>query len=430
MILSLGGRLKCSAAAVWGLHLGSCEPLATMEVPPSVQHTLRDIQIAKHFFLAGYCILLYDHIITLSQEIEVIWKRQKTYIAWLFILLRYYSILVITVVCVGSFSAAITRERCAHWILFLPLGMTMPLSLLPSILMSIRVWAMYNANRYLLTFLLVYLAAETAAGLWEYTASGETPALDPLDNYEYHFCMYLPPKKIGHASILFLSMELTFDSICFLLTVSRTVYMHYHHQATIRQSGLPVNRSRWSTSIRRRLHKRGLLSSLVQDGALYFAAIFSINLIWVVMILHAPTDLRGLASQPSACLMTTIICRITMNLRTTAYDSNYVVDHSMNASQSHWPGDDAAYPNHRTFEAADRSIPLSTFCPAVGIHSEMDDEGGYGVVQVSLRSHNSDVKDEDESPTHEVAGVLKPFSNGNGYGEYAACQHERAFKDV
>ena len=45
---------------------------------------------------------------------------------------------------------------------------------------------MYNGNRYLLSFLFLYLAAQTAAGLWQYTAPGGTPAPDPLDNYEYH----------------------------------------------------------------------------------------------------------------------------------------------------------------------------------------------------------------------------------------------------
>jgi hypothetical protein len=85
---------------------------------------------------------------------------------------------------------------------FLPLGVTVPLSLLPSLLMSIRytisivfsklslhvhrVWAMYTANRTLLVFLLVYLAAQTAVGLWQYTVKGATPAPLPLDNYEYH----------------------------------------------------------------------------------------------------------------------------------------------------------------------------------------------------------------------------------------------------
>lgn len=36
-----------------------------------------------------------------------------------------------------------------------------------------------------------------------------------------------------------------------------------------------------------------LFTSLVRDGAFYFAAIFSVNLLWVIMILHGPTALRS-----------------------------------------------------------------------------------------------------------------------------------------
>ena len=49
-----------------------------------------------------------------------------------------------------------------------------------------RVWAMYTANTHLLSFLLLYITAQTAAGLWQYTVPGATPAPDPVDNYEFH----------------------------------------------------------------------------------------------------------------------------------------------------------------------------------------------------------------------------------------------------
>ena len=112
----------------------------------------------------------------------------------------------------------------------------------------------------------------------------------------------------GHFSIMYVSMEVAFDSIIFLLTASRTVYMHYHRRKQRQQH-------RWSTPVTFRGWT--LLESLLKDGALYFAyvmslpqtnrsdgtlmrttsAIFSINLTWVVMILHAPTGLRAIAGQ-------------------------------------------------------------------------------------------------------------------------------------
>jgi len=190
-------------------------------------------------------------------------------------------------------------SSCARWMLFLPLGVTMPLTILPGILMLIRVYALYNRNRLILFGLSTSLVLQTAAGLWQYTVSGATPAPDPLDNYEYHFCIYLPPKRIGHFSTMYIFWELGYDSVVFLLTIARTFYMHWRHQGVIRSGGLVDN--------------------LVQDGAFYFGCIFSVNLMWALMILYAPTGLRAIAGVPSSCVNTLMVCRITLNLRTAAY---------------------------------------------------------------------------------------------------------------
>ena len=97
-------------------------------------------------------------------------------------------------------------------------------------------------------------------------------------------------------------MELGYDSLIFLLTIARTVYMHWKHQ----RSGPS---------------RRTLMDKLIRDGAAYFAyvpcfacylrtveleleglsshatsAIFSMNLSWVIMIMYAPTGLRAIAS--------------------------------------------------------------------------------------------------------------------------------------
>jgi len=80
--------------------------------------------------------------------------------------------------------------------LFLPLGITVPLTLFPGILMLIRVYAIYNRNKIILYGLSASLLLQTIAGLWEYTVRGGRAAPLPLDNYEYHFCIYLPPKRM------------------------------------------------------------------------------------------------------------------------------------------------------------------------------------------------------------------------------------------
>ncbi|KAI0249774.1 hypothetical protein BJV78DRAFT_1224764 [Lactifluus subvellereus] len=248
--------------------------------PPVILKNLEQIQIGKYFFLGAYTMLLYDHLITLPEEIQTVWKKKKTFPLYLFLLVRYYALLAVSVVAFGFFSTAMTRSRCGRWMPFLPIGITMPLTLLPGILMLIRVYAFYNRNKVILYGLSASLLLQTVAGLWEYTVRGGRPAPLPLDNYEYHFCIYLPPKRIHHLSIMYVSWELGYDCLVFFLTIARTLYMHWRHQGVTSAGSSNHN----------------LISKLVRDGAFYFGCIFSMNLMWVIMILHAPTGLRGIAA--------------------------------------------------------------------------------------------------------------------------------------
>ncbi|KAI0313587.1 hypothetical protein OF83DRAFT_1038587, partial [Amylostereum chailletii] len=262
----------------------------------------------QYFFLGAYTMLLYDHLATFPDEIQAVWKKKKTRVLYLFLFVRYYALCAVTVCAFGFFSTLMNRERCARWMLFLPLGTVMPLTLIPGTLMLIRLYALYNRNRILLYALGALLGTQTAVGLWQFTLAGGTPAPLPLDNYQFHFCIYLPPKRIGRLSTMFVFMELGYDTLVFLLTMARTTYVYWEH------------------------HKRGLhpgsslLSNLIRDGALYFGAIFSMNLTWVLMIMYAPTNLRAIAS----IVTTTVICRITLNLRMTVYGPAKLDERTLN----------------------------------------------------------------------------------------------------
>ncbi|VDC05107.1 unnamed protein product [Peniophora sp. CBMAI 1063] len=353
-------------------------------VPDATLESLSQIVAGKYFFAAAMTMLFYDHLITFPLEVQVIWKRPKTYLSFLFILVRYYALLAVSVVAFAYFSTTMTRERCGHWMLFLPLGVTMPLALLPGILMSIRVYALYNRNIWILGWLLLYLAAQTGAGLWQYTVRGGTPAPDPLPNdHNFHFCIYLPPKKIGHLSTMYVFMELCFDSMVFLLTVARTTYIHWNQRRKFAASAA----SRWG----KQKEPSSLLLSLFRDGAFYFGVIFSINLVWVIMILHAPTGLRAIASVPSGCFITTMISRITLNLRSTAYGPANLDERTgvatVGLTVSMPLSDMQRTPRGESFTSATAHIVTTVY----------NDEG--------------ELQDDVETPHSAL-----PFFNGNGYG--------------
>jgi len=165
------------------------------------------------------------------------------------------------------------------------------------------VYALYNRNKVILYGLSTSLLLQTIAGLWEYTVRDSEPAPLPLDNYEFHFCIYHPPQRMGHFAIVYISWELGYDIVVFVLTIARTVYMY----------------SRQNVFAKDASGKSSLIGNLLRDGSFYFGCIFSVNLMWVIMTLHAPTGFRAIASIPSACLNTVMVCRVTLNLRISVY---------------------------------------------------------------------------------------------------------------
>ncbi len=99
--------------------------------------------------------------------------------------------------------------------------------------------------------------------------------------------------------------------------------------------------------------------------------------------------------------MSTFICRITKNLRTTAYTFSHPQS-SIHPSQS---------------VGTDGDIPLARF------YSGMTGENRHKSQALNTQE-SFQLKTDGE---HSMAP--KPFSDGNGYGEYAHM-HERAFHDV
>ncbi|KAI0044135.1 hypothetical protein FA95DRAFT_1608813 [Auriscalpium vulgare] len=275
--------------------------MAERSLPAQVLRTLQDVRINKFAFLAAYTILLYDHLCTIPTEIESFWKKKKSRLSYLYIFIRYYTPFVMTITAVGFFSPAMTLSKCSHWMYFLPIAVTITLMLLSGTLMAIRVYALWSKNVHLLSGLLLFLLTQTTVALWATLKSGGKPFPYLLNNYDFHFCIFLSP-NVGAVSStsIYVFMDLGYDTMIFLLTISRTIYIHRTGRASGEKSG-------------------NLVQSLARDGAVYFGGIFLMNFIWVMMILTARPTLHGLSAMPSAVITTILVTRITTNLRVVAH---------------------------------------------------------------------------------------------------------------
>ncbi|KAI0046444.1 hypothetical protein FA95DRAFT_1560077 [Auriscalpium vulgare] len=260
-------------------------------VTSTFEQSISDIQLSKDFFLAAFSILLYDHVCTLALEIETFWKKRKT---CLYGQTRYYTPAAMSVVAFAFFSTSMTFERCRHWMYFLPIACTLGLMALSGVLMAIRIYAMWNRNQIIFFGLLMYLAVEFAVGVWSTTRPGGEPFPFLLDNHQFHYCVFVGPTIAGRPSTyIFIFMDLAYNSVVFILTVSRTIYVH-NIVGRANASGRP-----------------NLLQSLAKDGAVYFGGIFAINFIWAMIILTGRVGIHALL----AIMTVVLVSRITLNLR-------------------------------------------------------------------------------------------------------------------
>ncbi|KAF4615902.1 hypothetical protein D9613_011369 [Agrocybe pediades] len=64
-------------------------PAPSLPPPDVVAEAVRHLQAGKYFQIAAYVMLLYDHMLTFSDEVERIWKARFSGATLLFLINRY-----------------------------------------------------------------------------------------------------------------------------------------------------------------------------------------------------------------------------------------------------------------------------------------------------------------------------------------------------
>ncbi|KAG9019169.1 Phosphotransferase enzyme [Tulasnella sp. 427] len=73
--------------------LSSDPATAAAEILEIVEH----FTVTRYLILVGFVLLIYDHFLTLPEEIEFVWRRPKNMISWIFLCNRYLTPLVLIV---------------------------------------------------------------------------------------------------------------------------------------------------------------------------------------------------------------------------------------------------------------------------------------------------------------------------------------------
>ena len=126
---------------------------------------LRHVEITRYAHLASSSIIIYDHILTLGPEMDLIWAAPWSNGKILFILNRYYSLATVLLDLYGFFSPAITSSFCLRF--FQWQGWTgLVAAMLAQLILQMRIYAMYSLNKAVLVFMVASFLASTLTSAW------------------------------------------------------------------------------------------------------------------------------------------------------------------------------------------------------------------------------------------------------------------------
>ncbi|KLO11797.1 hypothetical protein SCHPADRAFT_454508 [Schizopora paradoxa] len=264
--------------------------------------------------IAGFTILLYDQLLTFSDEVEYIWcprggpSKDKLFNKMgiiLFLINRYFHPLAVTVDM--RFCLLSSLRICSRFSWFE--GVTYEVSIIiAGLVMILRVYALHGKST---------MVAIVAGAVWclqigtymFFLSGGEALSQQGISGG----CSFIFRISLGMLDILAIVGTLIFDSTILLLVIFRPGTFKTLVQ---RLRGKPSASGYVEMDVTPMdvTHK-----SILQEGVIYYCVIFGINLSLTIMIATATPGIRNVLQFTSEIITATMISRITLHLRKVSY---------------------------------------------------------------------------------------------------------------
>ncbi|KAG7089069.1 hypothetical protein E1B28_010779 [Marasmius oreades] len=248
-------------------------------------------QIIAHVDVFNATLLVYDVIINLPLEIELVWKRKWSYLTVLYILQRYIPFFDTAGVTLHHhFGTNLSPHTCtldysiAAWSYVVGI-------VLSEILLTLRVWAVWERSTPVAIGLVVYFLAcwvPCYVFLAQFLSAMEFAVL-PFPNFRGCFIS-------GGSHVLYL---------CWVLLM-------VYDTGTLIMILIP------GISAYRRGGRSELVKTVYRDGVVYYALIFLISTINVIIVLTLPADLVHLLSSFERVLHSLLTSRAILHIRQVA----------------------------------------------------------------------------------------------------------------
>ncbi|PPR05415.1 hypothetical protein CVT24_008029 [Panaeolus cyanescens] len=296
---------------------------------PSVLEDISQMYRTTYMGFASFTILIWDHIDTFETEVEYIWKGKKGLLVYLFLINRYLTPLGFlvnlfgksTLICekrdqMSDTSQSLliaynthpramidmnaklrTYTRCGHFVRFEG-SMTVIGINIVALMMLLRIHALYNRNKIVIGVVGILFLVEFSVNAWLLTR-GEAVIHNPRSGVTSCTMIFDPSISVLASSSAWL--PLLYDTVVVGLTLYRT---------------LPSLKNR---------NKSYVMKRLLEDGLIYYTAIFAVTLVLTIMIVAAPPGLKNITAQLELLMTVTMMSRITLNMKKSVHKMNKMV---------------------------------------------------------------------------------------------------------
>ncbi|KAI0720555.1 hypothetical protein C8T65DRAFT_293211 [Cerioporus squamosus] len=272
----------------------------------------KQLLITFYVGVASFTILVWDHLLTLEDEIKYVWRKRKGPLIWLFLLNRYLTPLGFIVNLFGESDVLLPtdvedaiklppvtqptsriylRNRCEHFVRYEG-SMTVIGINTAALMMLLRVYAMYNEQRAVVACVAAVFALELGTNAWLLTYG-----VAVRHSLGIHACTMIFDTSRINTAIAAASawLPLLYDTIVLALTVRRT-YTQIRYPNVSRTMRI-----------------------LLKEGVFYYSVIFCITLVLTLMIVLAPAGLKNVMAQTEYLMTVAMMSRITLHLKKEAH---------------------------------------------------------------------------------------------------------------
>ncbi|KAK7059980.1 hypothetical protein R3P38DRAFT_976366 [Favolaschia claudopus] len=250
---------------------------------------LADARLTNELALGALTLVVLEHIKGFPDEVELVWKTRRSLFNFLYLFIRYFTLLVIGINISFMMKTEWSDHTCRAFI-FEELILTTIIVWLSELVLVIRVWILYQRSRTLLYFLAALLVADLIAYL---TVGIYT--VKPIKEY-----VHVGPLLRGCYS-LYVPRFFAFYAIPpLVMAISMFLLTAYKCGSTVIVLGF---------------RRAPIITVFMRDGLFWFLALVAIGVIDLVIWNRGRPSLAEIIVLPATAATAIISTRVILNLK-------------------------------------------------------------------------------------------------------------------